>query len=263
VAAADENNMDAGLAAWNMYSQDAHAQVGRVNVHGYSNGTEAYRGPNQVELRRAVAEAKLFLSEYGDGDPSGYTLAEEIIRDIKELRPSAWIYWQPVEPDIPEFGWGLINANYIDTHDRPTRQPSPLVRVNRKFFVFGQFTRYLRPGYHLIEVSDPSSIAAYEPVSHRLVIVKVTGDAEGQIQFDLSKFSYAREAIHLVATTTTPGGSVPDWKQHKEMLRLTNASEQRFTQTNLYSKSVYTFVIEGVLRRMEYGYTYFRKRSRK
>ena len=262
VAAADENNMDAGLTAWHMYSQDAHAQVGRVNVHGYSNGTEAYRGPNRVELRRAVAEKKIFLSEYGDGDASGYTLAEEIIRDIKELRPSAWIYWQPVEPDVPEFGWGLINANYIDTHDRPTPQPSPLVRVNRKFFVFGQFTRYLRPGYHLIEVSDPSSIAAYEPNSHRLVIVKVTADAVEQIQFDMSKFSSARDAIQVLATTTTPGGSVPDWKQHKEMLKLAKGAERRFAQTNLYPKSVYTFVMEGALGQMECGYTYFRKRTR-
>jgi galactan endo-1,6-beta-galactosidase len=248
VAAADENNMDAGLTTWNVYGQDTRAQVGRVNVHGYSNGTEPYRGPNRVELRRAVGKKRIFLSEYGDGDASGYTLAEEIIRDLRELRPSAWTYWQPVEPDVPEFGWGLINANYIDTHDRPSSQKTPFVRVNRKFFVLGQFTRYLRPGYHLIEVKDPRSIAAYDPISRRLVIVKVTGDAAEQIGFDLSKFSSVADTIQVRATTITPGGSVPDWKQHSETVRLTRGAEQRFIQTNLYPKSVYTFVVEGVLR---------------
>jgi len=248
VAAADENNMDAGLTTWNMYSQDTRAQVGRFNVHGYSNGSEPYRGPNRVELRRAVGKKRIFLSEYGDGDASGYTLAEEIVRDLNELRPSAWIYWQPVEPDVPEFGWGLINANYIDTHDRPSPQKTPFVRVNRKFFVLGQFTRYLRPGYHLIEVKDPRSIAAYDPISRRLVIVKVTGAAAEQIQFDLSKFSSVADTIQVLATTTTPGGNVPDWKQHSEALRLTGGAEQRFIQTSLYPKSVYTFVIQGVLR---------------
>jgi galactan endo-1,6-beta-galactosidase len=248
VAAADENNMDAGLTTWNMYSQDTRAQVGRLNVHGYSNGSEPYRGPNRVELRRAVGKKRIFLSEYGDGDASGYTLAEEIVRDLNELRPSAWIYWQPVEPDVPEFGWGLINASYMDTHDRPSPQKTPVVRVNRKFFVLGQFTRYLRPGYHLIEVKDPRSIAAYDPISRRLVIVKVTGAAAEQIQFDLSKFSSVADTIQVLATTTTPDGNVPDWKQHSEALRLTGGAEQRFIQTSLYPKSVYTFVIQGVLR---------------
>jgi galactan endo-1,6-beta-galactosidase len=248
VAAADENNMDAGLTTWNSYFQDTRARVGRLNVHGYSNGTEPYRGPNRVELRRAVGKKRIFLSEYGDGDTSGYTLAEEIIRDLNELRPSAWIYWQPVEPDVPEFGWGLINANYIDTQDRPSPQMTQFLRVNRKFFVFGQFTRYLRPGYHMIEVKDPKSIAAYDPISRRLVIVKVTGDAGGQVRFDLSKFSSVANTIQVLATTTTPGGNVPDWKQHSEMLRLTGGAEQRFIQTSLCPKSVYTFVIEGALR---------------
>jgi hypothetical protein len=120
--------------------------------------------------------------------------------------------------------------------------------VNRKFFVLGQFTRYLRPGYHLIGVKDPRSIAAYDPISRRLVIVKVTGDAAEQIQFDLSKFSSVADTIQVLATTTTPGGSVPDWKQHSEALRLTGGAEQRFIQTSLYPKSVYTFVMQGVLR---------------
>lgn len=248
VATADENNMDAGLSIWNMYSQDTRAQVGRVNVHGYSNGTEPYRGPNRVELRRAVGQKKIFLSEYGDGDASGYTLAEEIIRDIKELRPSAWIYWQPVEPDVPEFGWGLINANYIDTHDQPNSRQTQFVRVNRKFFVFGQFTRYLRPGYHLIEVGDPNSLAAYDAISHKLVVIKLTGDAAEQMQLDLSGVSSTQNTVEVLATTTTPGGSVPDWKQHMEAFRLNQDSKQRFIQANLYPKSVYTFVIEGILR---------------
>ena len=102
-------------------------------MHGYSNGTEPYHGPNRVELRRAVGNKRLWQSEYGDGDASGYTMAQEIIRDVKELRPNAWVYWQPVEPDVPEYGWGLINANYIDTHDQMSAEKTPLVRVNRKF----------------------------------------------------------------------------------------------------------------------------------
>jgi galactan endo-1,6-beta-galactosidase len=103
VAAADENNMDAGLNTWNLYDSATRAQVGRLNVHGYSNGTEPYHGLNRVELHRAAAGKPIWMSEYGDGDASGYTTAQAIIRDVTELQPSAWIYWQPVEPDAPAF----------------------------------------------------------------------------------------------------------------------------------------------------------------
>ena len=244
VAAADENNMAAGLKTWKTYSEQTRAHIGRVNVHGYSKGTKPYRGPNRVELRRAVGKKPIFLSEYGDGDASGYTLAEEIIRDIKELRPSAWMYWQPVEPDVAEFGWGLINANYVDTRDQPSFQKTVFVRANRKFFVFGQFTRYLRPGYHLIGIDDPKSVAAYDPTSHGLVIIKITGDAAESVQFDLSNFSSSPDTVQVLATTTNPGGNIPDWKQHNEPMGLTDGS----IQMKLLPKSVYTFVMQGVFR---------------
>lgn len=248
VASADENNVDAALSTWNGYDSATRAAVGRVNVHGYSNGTEPNRGPNRVELRRAIGSKRLWQSEYGDGDASGYTMAQAIISDVKELRPNAWVYWQPVEPDVPEFGWGLINANYIDTHDRWSAEKTPLVRVNRKFFVYGQFTRYVRPGYHLISIEDANSIAAYETSSHRLVIVKVTRDVPETVEFDLSAFSAVGDTLQMIATTAVPGDSVPDWKQHSETLEIKRRAGQKLVESNLHPKSVYTFVVEGALR---------------
>jgi galactan endo-1,6-beta-galactosidase len=246
LAAADENNMDAGLNTWNAYSSATRAQVGLVNVHGYSNGTEPYHGPNRVALHQAAAGKRIWLSEYGDGDASGYTMAHAIMRDAKDLQPSAWIYWQPVEPDAPAFGWGLINANYVDTHDQPGVQKTTFVRANRKFFVFGQFTRYIRAGFHLIEISDPNAIAAYDSHSQKLVILKVTGDAPESIKIDVTNLS-AADNIDVIATTTNPGGKVPDWKQHKQVLKLTKEAERSFIETSLHPKSVYTFVLPGVL----------------
>ena len=244
ITAADENNMDAGLNTWKAYDSASRSLIGLVNVHGYSNGTEPYHGPNRVKLRRAVGDKRLWQSEYGDGDPSGYTTAQEIIRDVKELQPNAWVYWQPVEPDVPEFGWGLINANYIDTRDQMSAKKTLLVRVNRKFYVYGQFTRYLRPGYQLIGIDEPSSIAAYDRGSHKLVIVKVTGDAPETAKLDLSSFSVVGDTGQLIATTTAPGGGVPDWKQRIETVKIENRGDQRLVTAHLYPNSIYTFAIE-------------------
>jgi galactan endo-1,6-beta-galactosidase len=175
-------------------------------------------------------------------------MAQAIIRDVKDLRPTAWVYWQVVEPDAPEFGWGLINANYVDTHDQPSTDKTPFVRINRKFFVYGQFTRYMRPGYHILSIADPNSIAAYDPVSHRLVIVKVTGDAAETARFDLSHFAGVGDAVQVIATTTLPATAAPDWKQIEESLKVEKDGPQKQVTAHLYPKSVYTFVIEGVSR---------------
>lgn len=248
VAAADENNIDAGLNTWNAYSPPTRRGIGLVDVHGYRNGTQPYRGPRRAELRRAVGSLRLWQSEYGDGDASGYTMAQAIIHDLKELRPSAWVYWQPVEPDVREYGWGLINANYVDTHDRSTTDETPLVRINRKFYVYGQFTRYLRPGFRLLGIADPTSIAGYDRASRTLVIVKVTGDRPETINLDVSNFSLAGDTVQLIATTTQAGDGLPDWRQHRERVKIVDRGDQKLITVEAYPKSIYTVVVEATWR---------------
>lgn len=244
VAASDENDMDAALSTWQFFDSAARESVGKVNVHGYYQGTESYRGPNRSVLRTVVGDKRLWQSEYGDGDASGYTMAKAIIQDIRELRPSAWVYWQPIEPDVQAYGWGLINANYVDTEDRKKADvTTPLVRVNRKFFVYGQFTAYLRPGAELISISDENSIAAYDSDSKKLVFITVTGDTGQTLRYDLAKFSKLGGTIQEIVTTTAPGSTVPDWKQHVASLKRSGT----IFSAMLYPKSVYTFIIEGVL----------------
>ncbi len=244
VAAADENDIDVALNTWKAYDSTTRNLIGEVNFHGYYKGTEPYRGPNGVALREAVGSKRLWQSEYGDGDGSGYTMASSIIRHIREVKPSAWVYWQPVEP---ESGWGMVNAKYTDTHDQlMPGENTPLLRVNRKFFVYGQFTRYIRPGYHFMDIGDPDSIAAYDSAAHKLVIVTVTGERNKEVKYDLSKFRAVGQTARRIATTTTPSQEVPDWKQHTEVIHLEDKAQKVLTVT-LYPKSVYTFIIENVL----------------
>ena len=244
ITAADENNIDAGLSTWTGYASAIRDLAPILSVHGYGNGTDTYHGPNRAVLRNAAGNKRLWLSEYGDGDASGYTMAQQIIRDLRDLKPNAWVYWQPIEPDGPAFGWGLMNATYVDTHDRPSAEETPLIRVNRKFFVFGQFTRYVEPGCELIAIGDENAIAAYCRNSHTAVVVKVTSDAPEKIRLNLSGIARTRDTVLAIATTTAPGSGTPDWKQHKELLTVKKIRGQSFTDAHLYPKSVYTFVTD-------------------
>ena len=114
-----------------------------------------------------------------------------------------------------------------------------------KFYVYGHFTRYLRPGYQLIDIDDANSIAAYDRGSHTLVIIKVTGEAPETMDLDLSGFAEVGTAIQEIATTTAPGDSIPDWKQHIETVKIQKRGDRAI---RLHPKSIYTLVIEAVLR---------------
>ncbi len=115
------------------------------------------------------------------------------------------------------------------------------------FYVYGQFTRYLRPGCQLIGIDEPNSIAAYDRGSHKLVIVKVTGAAPETAQLDLSSFSVVGDTVQLIATTTAPGADVPDWKQHMEAVEIESRGDQKLVAVHLHPKSIYTLVIEAIL----------------
>jgi galactan endo-1,6-beta-galactosidase len=242
IAASDENDVDGGLSTWLALDSPTKADIGKVNAHGYYHGTNPYRGPNRAALHEAVGAKVLWQSEFGDPDGSGLEMARNIILDLQQLKPSAWVYWQPVEPYS---GWGMINAKYVDTKDRidPAAR-TDLIRVNRKFFVYGQFTRHIRPGMHLLDIRDKNSVAGYDDATKRLVIVTVSGDTRSSVRYDLSKFQAIGSTVERIATTTAPGDDIPDWKQHSDTLPI-HAVDKSFS-SDLYPKSVYTFVIQDV-----------------
>jgi galactan endo-1,6-beta-galactosidase len=227
--------MDRALSTWNSYDDATRASIGKVNVHGYQ-GIDPYRGSNRGPLRSAVGWSKrLWVSEYGDRDYTGMWMADTIMRDLYGLRPTGWCYWQPIEPFS---GWGLINADYSS---------GELTAVNRKFFVYGQFTRYLRPGYQIIDISDHNSVAAYDAHHKRLIIITLNFGTAQYVGYDLSAFRSIGSTFKWVATTTAPGDGIPDWTQHSEVHQINDPANKRFW-SYFYPNTIQTFVINGVVR---------------
>ena len=149
VAASDETSYSSALTTWNQLPGTVRSQVGQVNVHGYEYGS----GPRSA-LAQATVGKRLWNSEYGEGDASGLSLAQNLGLDLALLRPSAWCYWQPFDYG----GWGLIQA------DPSTLWIGP---INSKYQVFAHYTRHIRPGQSLLETSDASVVAAYDEAARR------------------------------------------------------------------------------------------------
>ena len=188
VAASDENTYDEALSTWNSFSAATQAQIGRVNVHGYQ-----YGGGRRDLLAAAVAGKNLWNSEYGEGDGSGMSLADNLNLDLRFLHPTAWCYWQPFDSG----GWGLIQSNPGDNW---------IGAANPKYFVLAQYSRHIRPGMTILDGGEANTVAAYDGAAHKLVLV-TTNHGTGQwINYDLSRFGAAAGPITRWATDTSAAG---------------------------------------------------------
>jgi hypothetical protein len=159
-------------------------------VHGYQGGG----GRRDLLYNDVRAAGKvLWNSETGDSDGTGLTMAQNLCLDWTWLHPTAWVYWQVMDPTA---GWGVIR------YDPGSRTPGA---VEPKFWVLAQFTRHIRPGMRILNTGHGSAAAAYDASGRRLVLVAVNSGAAQTLTFDLSAFATVSGGV--TRWTTVPGGS--------------------------------------------------------
>lgn len=207
ITASDENSMTQARSTYDWFkgktvsvngtSKTVDSLIDKVNVHGY-NGLSPWRDNSaRQQLRQSVGQKRLWMSEYGDPDGSGMSLAQTIMEDLNYLRPSAWIYWQPVEPYS---GWGFVNGNYANTPTGADRAKPTWIYY--KYYVMAQFSRYLRPGFRIIGSNDNNSVLAYNDRTHDLVIITVNYGNAQQIDYDLTGLQKVGRLAYGAVTNT-------------------------------------------------------------
>ncbi len=205
------------------YSATTFGNVALVSTHTYPANDAA-------NLKSVAASQKktLWMSEYGDNDGTGMKMACRIHDDITQLGVPAWIYWQVVDSTS---GWGLLlNSLLASTNSNFTTSYT----VNEKFYVMGQFSEFIRPGYEIISVNDTNTLAAYNPANSTLVLVMVnTNSSTFNVTYDLSGFGSLPWQIS--ATRTGP-------RDNMAALSPPLLANQQFTVAILAS-SVTTFVL--------------------
>lgn len=224
IAASDENSEDRALSTWNNFDTTTKNNVAKVNTHSYS-GLAPYRGGNRGPLRTATAGKKLWMSEYGDTDASGMTMADTIVRDLYEMHPSSWVYWQPLDSGA----WGLIQSNPGDNW---------IGSANPKYHVFAQFSRHIRQGMTIYKSSDKNTVIAYDSVAHKLIVVTVNFGTAQWINYDLARFGTVSGPITRWATIT---GGTDRYQSYND----TNLSGKRFWSW-FPANTVQTFEVSGV-----------------
>lgn len=186
--ASDEPSIGDGDKTFGFYDADALRGLSKINVHSYGGG-------DRTQLSNfAVSHGKdLWLSEDGDGDASGLSMARNITDDLNGLHPSAWVTWQVVDS---AGGWGFLRNPQLD-------ETTTVYTVNKKYYVMAQYSRFLRPGCRMIAIADPNSVAAWDARSGTVAVVTRNGnDSEMRVTYDLSRFT--RLGASAAAYRTSP-----------------------------------------------------------
>jgi len=206
IAASDENDAHTALRTLEHLTSkeggglDART-LQRLNVH-------AYWGWDWQDRLREAAAARgipaIWMSEltHREWAPPGYAprdmrcalpISRAVVNDIQRLRPTAWVFWQPIEPlDFQlrySFTYGLMQAA-VDvpvTWEGRAWPPGELI-VAKGFWAMMQFSRFIRPGDRLVETGDFWTLAALAPSgrSATLVVHNDTQQAKAYA-FDVSK----------------------------------------------------------------------------
>ncbi|HEX3043327.1 MAG TPA: glycoside hydrolase [Bacillota bacterium] len=235
VGAPDESVLEDTITSYNSYDSTAKGYISQINAHTYG-------GSNRIGVRDLARSAgkKLWMSEVDNGGgvahnhndiKPGLWLANAIKNDLINMQPIAWIFWQAVEneqnmaPGRENSNWGLIHSDFENGGSN--------YYITKKYYVMGNYSKFIRPGYKMIGCNDSRAVAAYDQTGGKLAIV-YTNDTTGAISntIDLSRFG----TVSGSATVYRTSGS--------ENLAQSNASiTNKLLTVSAPANSVTTYVI--------------------
>ncbi len=252
ISAMDETNPTTFATNWQSYPEEVRELVEQLNVHTYGTG-----GRTTARDLAKAADTPLWMSEVEGGWGSelgqdfesmvpGLGLAGHMVDDLRELEPSAWVFWQPVEDydnmapggESEEGGnWGSIQLPF-DCTAEDTLESCPIY-TNTKFDTARNFTHYIQPGDRLTRTDDPNSVAAVTDDGRGATVVHVNDATEARtVTLDLSKFGHLARGATVTPVVTDGTGALVE----QDPVRVT---DERATFT-VPAQSVTSFLVDGV-----------------
>ena len=206
------------------YTSAQLADVALFTTHTYG-----FAGAGNLQTEAASQKKTLWVSEYGDGDGSGLTMAHYIYNDIDVMKARAWCYWQVVDT---AGGWGFLLDSLLPATNSSY---NPNYTINEKFYVMGQFSEFVRPGCNIISVNDTNTLAAWNPTNATLILVMVnTNTSSLNVTYNLSNFGVSYWQASATMQT--------DPNENMATLPAPVVTNQTFTAA-IPAKSVTTFVL--------------------
>ncbi|MFH8252296.1 glycoside hydrolase [Microbacterium sp. B2969] len=266
ISAMDETNPTIFTTNWKAWSADSKSKVDQLNVHTYGTGDRL--------VARDIAKSSdkpLWMSEVeGDWDGTGFNqvnienglgMAGRIVDDLRELEPSAWVFWQPVEDlynmqKVENLNWGSVFIDFdCNAEGKSLRRiaageadPTCKVLTNAKYNTTRNFTHYIHPGDEIIPTDNTQTTAALQADGDGVTLVHVNTDASARdVTIDLSQFgTIAPGATVTPIVTTQSPASDPEANALTQGAPVAIDGVSKTATVSVPAKSVTTFVVSGV-----------------
>ena len=273
ISGTDETSIDTQITSYNKLTDEAKNVISRIDTHTYS-------GSNRSGLKETAQNAgkNLWMSEvdgaYTAGSNAGEMtaalgLAQRMMTDVNGLEASAWILWNAIDmhADSSEYGQKWINKgsenDYLTMTDLEKAWKSQSsngywgiaaadhnnneIVLSQKYYAYGQFSRYIRPGDTIIgSDQEGKTLAAYDVDGNKAIIVAInTSNSDQTWEFDMSGFEEMGNKVTAIRTS----GDLKTGEHWKDVTKSDNivvdADEQCFTAT-MKGNSITTYIVEGV-----------------
>lgn len=242
VSAPDEYSIDDTLTSYNSYDGTTKSCLYQINTHCYS-------GSQRSQLRnQATADGKKLWSSEVDGsgasDPFGVwphnhndivpalDIANRINKDLRDMKVDGWVFWQAVESEQAQISlnknWGLIHADFTGGQN---------YYLTKKYYGFQQYSKFIRPGYKMIDINNADAVAFMNLSQGKLVIVQRNAST-GSVAYDynLTGFSAVGSVASVYRTSSSENFA------QKSDLSISN----KILSATANAQSITTYVISGV-----------------
>ena len=254
LAGCDETNDTTTNQSIKKMSADSLALLDQINTHTYSRNAVSSQKLYKTALE---LNKKLWMTETDNGGVLGdnagemgaaLNFASQITADLNNLQPSAWIMWQAIGSycDVEnQFDPDSLDQKTLDTNGfwgvcYADMNEETIVKT-KKYYGFGQYTKYIRPGDTLIATKDGKTTAAYSAADGQVKIVTYnTSSADREVSFDLTAFENPGTTVSVIRTSG-------DYASGENWAELENLKvEDGKIRATIKGNSITTFVVDGV-----------------
>ena len=274
ISGTDETSIDDQISSYNKLSDEAKGVITRIDTHTYG-------GSNRAGLKSTAQEAgkNLWMSEV-DGAYTGGTnagqmsaaigLAQRMMTDVNDMECSAWILWNAIDMhvdssedgqawvskgsnndytsvDAMEAAWKSTTSNGYWGLAAADHDNGELI-LSKKYYAYGQFSRYIRPGYTIIGSSDEdNALVAYDTTGKQAVIVAVnTSSSDKTWDLDLSEFTSIGDEVEAIRTSGDlySGENWADVSDEKDAISVDTENKQ--VSVTLKANSITTYTVKDV-----------------
>ena len=194
VSGTEPNSLDK-MTGW-LAEMDAAslAALGRINVHQYQPGDPAALHRKAAALGKPVWASEVgccFAFDHRTEWDGALFMAQSIQQALTDLGAAVWCFWQP--------DWGVI--------DFSTGHPRPLPQ----YYAIAQYTRFIRPGFRVLDSRGDGLVAALSPDGRRLVLVAINHRATSMREdIDISALGRSWQQVRIYrADAATAANPVP------------------------------------------------------